>query len=147
MLNNGTVTKYNVSGTGVARSWVAKTALEIIADFNGVLTGIYTGTRQVEMADTVLLPVDSYSDISSMPYRDMTVLMFLKKFNVYTARTGQPLNIMTYRGLEAQGAGATRGRMIAYRRAMDVLKFHMPMPTGSCLFSRRAACGGWWTGS
>ena len=126
-LNNADIPRYDVeNGAGGGKAWRGKTAEEIIRDFNGNITGIYTSTKTVEMADTVLLPDEIFMDIASMPYRDMTVLMFLRANNAYTAKTGQPLTILTYRGLETAGSGGT-GRFIAYRRAADVLRFHMPM--------------------
>lgn len=128
LLNNASIPKFDVeANAGGNRSWEDKTALEIIKDFNAAISGVYVDSKQVEQADTVLLPVAAMDHIDSMPYRDMTVGIFLQRFNAYTRRTGQPLTMLTYRGLESAAAG-NKGRLIAYRRAMDVLKFHMPMP-------------------
>jgi hypothetical protein len=37
--------------------WNLKTADAIIDDVNNALTGVYTESLQVEMADTILLPI------------------------------------------------------------------------------------------
>lgn len=110
-------------------AWADKTAAEIIADINDALTGIYTGSLQVEMANTVLMPVAEQSRLATLqiPNTTMTVLQWIMMHNVYTLQTGQPLTIRGVRGLEDAGGSGT-GRMVAYRRDPQVLKMHIPMP-------------------
>lgn len=117
------------TGSGTSPLWINKTADQILKDINDALTGIYVLSLQVEMADTILLSVQDYTRIATQRLGDttMTVLQFVMQHNVYTAMTGQQLTIRAVRGLETAGAGGT-GRMVAYRRAMDVLKLHLPMP-------------------
>lgn len=113
-----------------SRLWVNKTPDEILADFNSVLTGIYTGSNTVEMADTVVLPIDSFLYIGQRRLsadNQETVLSFLQRTNAYTMVTGRPLTIRGARRLETLGAGNTR-RMVAYRRDPGVVEFHLPMP-------------------
>ena len=116
-------------GTGSSRLWSAKSPDLIIRDVNDMLIGMGTDTSQVEMANTLILPVERYQAIASTRLTDtsMIVLEFIRKNNVYTATTGQPLEIRGMRGLLTKGASST-ARMIAYRRAPDVLKLHLPMP-------------------
>ena len=109
--------------------WVHKNTEQIMEDFNSGLTNIYAESLQVEMADTVILPLAELLRLSKMQMTgiSMTVLEWLKKYNVYTFRTGQPLDIVSVRGLEtADDAGG--GRAVFYRRNPDVLKMHIPMP-------------------
>lgn len=115
-------------GTGSATTWASKTPDKIIRDVNALLTGIVTATKETELADTLILPTERFNTIASTRLTDtgMTVLEFIQKANVYTAQTGQPLMIRGKRGLLTKGAGST-ARMIAYRRAPDVLKLHIPM--------------------
>lgn len=131
LINDETVTQGFVAfnGTGNSSDWSDKDADEILADVNDFLLGVYTDTRTVEMADTLLLPIASHAALATrrLPETSMTILEFLIKFNVYTATTRQPLTIMTVRGLEDAGEDGT-GRMIAYRYDMQVLKLHLPMP-------------------
>lgn len=132
VLNDPTVpaTTAPATGTGSTTTWTTKTSDQIQADFNNALTGIITTTIETEEADTVLLPTSRYNYIASTPRAtgtDTTILSFLQNNNVYTQRTGQPLTIRGFRALENAGAGGTK-RMVAYRRAPDVLRFHLPMP-------------------
>lgn len=132
VLNDPTVpaTTAPATGTGSTTTWTTKTSDQIQADFNNALTGIITTTIETEEADTVLLPTSRYNYIASTPRAtgtDTTILSFLQNNNVYTQRTGQPLTIRGFRALETAGAGGTK-RMVAYRRAPDVLRFHLPMP-------------------
>ncbi|WP_406646873.1 DUF2184 domain-containing protein [Aliisedimentitalea scapharcae] len=116
-------------GTGSSTLWANKTPDQIIRDVNDLLTGVVTATKETELADTLILPTERFNYIASTRLTDtsMTILEFIQKANVYTAQTGRPLTIRAKRGLLTKGAGST-ARMIAYRRAPDVLKLHIPMP-------------------
>lgn len=132
VLNDPTVpaTTAPATGTGATTTWTTKTSDQIQADFNNALSGIISTTIETEEADTVLLPTSRYNYIASTPRAvgtDTTILSFLQNNNVYTQRTGQPLTIRGFRALETAGASNTK-RMVAYRRAPDVLRFHLPMP-------------------
>lgn len=130
LFNNGDVTAANApNGAGGTPDWASKTSDEIIADVNNTLAGIYSSSLQVEMADTVLLPVTQYTLIAGKPRSttsDVTVLDWITRFNVFTSTTGRPLLVRAARGLETAGAGAT-ARMVCYRRDPQVLKLHIPM--------------------
>lgn len=132
LTNNSNVTSGLVAntGTGSSRLWSAKTADQILADVNSLLTGIYTGSSGVELADTLLLPQTAFITAVTTPRSpnsDTTVMEFIMRTNVYTMETGRPLTIRGVWGLDTLGAGNT-GRMIAYRRDPGVLKLIMPMP-------------------
>lgn len=118
----------NENGATDSPLWVNKTADQIIADVNSVLTGIVTATKETELADTLLMPTERMLYISSTRLGDtaMTILEFIEKANVYTAQTGQKLRIRGKRGLTTVGDGGT-ARMIAFRRSPEVLKMHIPM--------------------
>lgn len=115
-------------GTGATTTWATKTPDQIIRDVNALLIGISTATKETELANTLLLPSERLNTIASTRLTDtsMTILEFIQKANVYTAQTGQPLTIRGKRGMTTIGSGST-ARMIAYRRAPDVLKLHIPM--------------------
>ena len=115
-------------GTGSTTTWATKTPDQIIRDINSGLTGIYTATKETELANTVILPTERFNTLASTRLTDtsMTILEFIQKANVYTAQTGQPLTIRAKRNLLTKGSGST-ARMITYRRAPDVLKLHIPM--------------------
>lgn len=117
------------TGTGSYTSWAFKTGDQIAADVNNALSGVYTSSLTVEMADTLLLPVAEMLRLATVRMGDtnMSILEWLTTHNVYTFRTGARLSIFGVRGLETIGDGGT-GRMVAYRRDPGVLKLHMPMP-------------------
>lgn len=123
-------------GTGSVTTWfdtngaMTKTAAQIIRDINGVLTGVYTGSLTVEMADTILLPYSTISYLGATPMSSTnseTVLSFLLRTNIYTQMTGRPLTIRGVLGLDTAGGSSTK-RMVAYANREDVVKLHLPMP-------------------
>jgi len=116
-------------GTSSATVWSAKTGDLINRDINAVLIGMNSATNTVEMADTLILPIERFQTLASTRLGDtnMTILEFVRKNNVYTAMTGQPLDIRGMRGMTTIGSGTT-ARMVAYRKSPEVLKYHIPMP-------------------
>jgi hypothetical protein len=117
------------AAAGGHTTWDTKTADELIKDVNDLITGQYTATKTVEIADTLLLPVGGLTILATkrLDNTDVSVLDYLKTKNVYTLMTGQPLTIRAVRGLETAGTNGS-GRAVAYRRDPQVLKMHMPMP-------------------
>jgi len=79
--------------------------------------------------DTMLLATSSLSALANkvVPDTAETFLNYIKKNNIYTARTGKELLVRDVAGLEEAGAGDTK-RAVFYRRDPNVLTFHMPMP-------------------
>jgi hypothetical protein len=117
-------------GTGSSPLWSTKTPDQQLRDMNQAITGVFTTTNETELADTVILPTArllSISTIARSANSDTTILSYLQKNNAYTAETGRPLTIRGSRALNTAGASGT-ARMLAYRRAPDVVRFHLPMP-------------------
>lgn len=132
LINDATVTASNAAATGVAGStyFADKTPDQILSDINTAIIGVFTGTNETETADTILLPTAVYQSLATVARSstsDTTILQFLRDNNAYTQETGQPLLIRGLRVLNTAAAGG-HGRMIIYRRAPDVLRFHLPMP-------------------
>jgi hypothetical protein len=119
----------NGAGAATSSDWDTKTADEILADINTLISGMWSNSLQIELADTLLLPVDAMTTLVSKRVADtnMTVLDFLAAKNLYSFQTGRPLLIRAVRGLETAAADGS-GRMVAYRRDPQVLKLHLPMP-------------------
>lgn len=118
------------AGASGQTSWTSKTPDEIVRDVNSALAGVVSNSQETEDADTVLIPTAAYLFASSTPRSpnsDTTILDFILNKNAFTARTGQPLTIRAMRTLNTAGAAGSR-RMVAYRRAPDVVRFHLPMP-------------------
>ncbi len=127
-------------GTGAVTFWVnaagvgVKTPAQIVRDVNLGLQGINLATNQVELADTVFLPVEALNYIAATPYSATTmetILSFLLRTNLYTLTTGRPLTVRSVRelGTAATTAGVTgKGRMVVYKNDENYLKLHLPMP-------------------
>jgi len=131
LINSSLPTRVDAAntGTGSSRYWADKTADQIITDINAALTGIYTGSNTVEMADTILLPPEALVWLSTSRLSNTAdnALSYLTKYNTYTLQTGQALTIRSVLGLETAGSGS-HGRMVAYKKDPRVLKMHVPMP-------------------
>jgi hypothetical protein len=117
---------YNMTGitsSAAGATFAASTPDAILAIINNALTGIFTSTQGIELADTIVLPLAEFSRIATVRLADgsdTTILDFIRRANIYTVQTGQPLNIFADRRLT--------NRMVVYRRDPQVLKMHMPMP-------------------
>ena len=129
LLNNANIPSNNVAnGAAGTPQWNTKTGDEVIRDLNDMITGVWVQSTTVEMADTIALGAESYSALTTTPRSadsDMSVLRWFQMNNIYTGMTGQPLNIVLLRGLENAATGGA-GRILAYRRDMDVLRVHLP---------------------
>jgi hypothetical protein len=115
-------------GTGSSTAWSAKTNDQVIRDINTALTGIATGTNWLYYADTVLLPPAVLVGMAGRMFQNqpITLLDWIKKYNVLTVQTGRPITLAGVRGLETAGLGGI-SRMVAYRRDPEVLKMWIPM--------------------
>lgn len=130
LFNNPNVTVVTArAGASGSTLWSKKTADEIIQDVQDALTGVYTGSLTVEMADTVLMPIGELQKLANVriPNTYGNALDYLARYNIYTFTTGAPLVLRGVLGLESAGADGG-GRMIVYRRDPRVLKMHVPMP-------------------
>lgn len=132
-VNNASVSRVDVAndGTGPSRYWSTKTNVQIVRDVNDLIGSIRTNTSEVEWANALRLPPEAFRLIATREYGSsngtLTVLEFLRKNNIYTAETGQALDIQPLRELRnASNLGG--GRMVAYRKDVEVLRFHLPMP-------------------
>ena len=130
LFNNANVIAVTAAATGTGGStlWANKTADQMIADVQLALTGVYTGSLTVEMADTVLLPIANMQLLANtrVPNTFGNALDYLMKYNLFSATTGAPLKIMGVLNLDTAGAGAS-ARMVAYRRDRLIVKLHVPM--------------------
>lgn len=132
LLNNASVDAADVAdGAGAAdTTWATKTPDEIVKDVNEALTDIYVDSNTIELADTLLLPVTSFTLIATKRLdatMTTTILEHIQRVNAYTAQTGKPLKIRALRQLETAGTSGHK-RMVAYKRSPDVVKLHRPKP-------------------
>lgn len=138
LLNSTTITSTlaPADGEGSVTFWVnaagegTKSPAQIVRDINIALQGVYLSTLTVEMADTLMLPIEAYNYIASTPYSALTtetILSFVQSTNIYTQTTGRPLTIRAQRELGTAGAGGT-GRMVTYKNDQETARLHLPMP-------------------
>lgn len=134
LINNTNVDVIDAAatGTGGSAAWADKTGDQIAKDINDALTAVYSESRTVEMADTVLLPVNEMSLLSTKRMdsagSDLCVLDWVRRYNVFTQTTGRPITIKAVRALENAAEGGDAARMVVYRKDPRVLKMHIPMP-------------------
>lgn len=121
----------NVQLDNSTTDWDTATADEITQDANEVLANVWTGSKEVHLPGRLLLPSSrwSYAATTRIVAGDtstVTILEFLRMNNLYTARTGQPLDILPV--LELETAGAVGGqRMMAYELTPENLVMKMPI--------------------
>ena len=134
LINNTAIPRMDApDGTatmGADSTWETKTPDEIIEDINSILTGIWTGSLTVELADTLAMSPEKLSFLANIRIpdgNDMTILRWIRENNLYTMQTGRPLMITFIRGLETAGTSNAE-RMIAYRNDPQVLRLHYPLP-------------------
>ncbi len=131
--NNSAVYRADVPADGASSStfFSAKTPLQKIRDLNAAITIVSRETNEVEYADTLALPPEIMDDIATTYMgsegSSPTVLERFRAGNAYTARTQQPLNIVSVRAL-ATASQDGGGRIVSYRKDPEVVKFHLPMP-------------------
>jgi hypothetical protein len=124
-----TATTAPADGAGGLTTFASKTNQQVIRDINSAMTGIATGTNWLYYADTILLPPAVLVGLAGriIEYSSMTLLDWIKQYNVLTVQTGRPITLAGVRGLETAGLGGI-SRMVAYRRDPEVLKMWIPMP-------------------
>jgi len=133
LLNNASVSAASVADPddeGVDTTWETKSADYILTDINAAITGIWTASKTVELSDTILLPLTSLALINNKRLDtslETTVLDYVKRTNIYTMQTGQPIKIMGLRQLETAGESSAK-RMVTYKRDPEVVKMHIPKP-------------------
>lgn len=109
------------SGTKV---WETKSPDEIVADLNGIVNGIVSTTKEVEQPDTLLLPLTSYTLISSKRMgdgSDSTILAHFLKSSPYITSVE-----CSHKGESAPNSEWTGKRMVAYRKDPSKLEVIMP---------------------
>lgn len=117
------ITNTNGVTSGAAATTIAAATPDgALAIINAALSGIWSDSKGIERANTVLVPIAVYADLATRRVTDtsMTVLQFIQQANVYTASTGQPLDIVGVHWLTT--------KMVVYRKDPSVVKLHMPMP-------------------
>lgn len=132
LVNDANVQRVDAATVGGGTAWGDnKDADDMVADVNLALETVRSNSNEVEWADTVRLPPTAFRAAATRRLTDsggtISALQYLRMNNIYTAETGQPLNIAPLRDLADAGVGE-RGRLVAYRMDRQVLRYHLPMP-------------------
>ena len=126
LLNNPNIPSASVpnDGTGPSTLWSTKTPDQILRDLNQFTNGIVELTKGVETPNTVLLPIEQYTFISSTPRSstsDTTILEYFLQNN--------PFIDMVDWVPELTGAGTANADVfVVYDRNPDKLELQLPMP-------------------
>jgi len=132
-VNSPLVSRVDVAadGTGSSTYWSAKSNDQILRDINDLISSVRENTSEVEWIDALRLPPEAFRLIATRRLGQgdglLTLLEYIRRNNVYTAETGQALDIQPLREL-ATASQDGGGRMVVYRRDVEVLRFHLPMP-------------------
>jgi hypothetical protein len=126
LTNNPNIPAASVPADGVGAStlWVNKTPDQILRDMNQLSNGIVALTNGVEMPNTLILPIDQYTQISSTPRSansDTTILEYFIQNNPFIT------TIDWVPELKGAGPGGVN-IMIAYEKNPDKLTMEIPMP-------------------
>lgn len=153
-VNNASVDRADVAATGDENGgtdstfWAHKTNDQIMIDINEVLARVSANSEEVEWADALRIPPEAFRLLATRRLGNgdglLTLLEFVRRNNNYTANFNQPLDIAPLREL-ATASSDGGGRMVAYRRDPEVLRFHLPMPR-RVLQPRQKAIMGFETG-
>lgn len=131
--DRGTTGLFNGANIQVDNStvdWATATGKEIAGDVDGVLSAVWIGSKEVHVPDTLLIPSNKWSILTSRNMDtgiNMSILEYIKANNLYTSLTGKPLNIKPRIQLQDLGT-AGEGRMMAYELNDENLTFKIPMP-------------------
>ena len=128
MLSTGNnIPLYTISTVGGKTKWEDKSADDILKDINGMVKYQAKLTKNVERADTLVLPASVYLDISTrqIPNTGYTVLKFLLENAPYLK------NVISAPELEADSTSTNpfnSNVALMYTNSADKFSLEIPMP-------------------
>lgn len=127
-LSNPNIPTGSVVNPGSGTEWVNKTPDQILFDVNDLFADIFETTKMKERGNTLLLPPNQYSYISSTPRSatsDTTILQYLVQNSPYLNSVADviPLNECT----AGDNPLYSNDIMVAYNRSPDKLQFEIPV--------------------
>lgn len=127
LLNQTGTLTYTIpaDGTGSSKTFASKTPDQVVRDLHGMCNAMVLTTNEVEVPDTMLMPLSLYQYVTStrMGAGDGT-LTIMKTF---LSQRDDIKTVMPWVPLETAGAGPSK-RIVVYRRAPDVLELLLPVP-------------------
>ncbi|WP_066922899.1 DUF2184 domain-containing protein [Methylobacterium sp. CCH5-D2] len=128
LANSPLVAASNVAnGAAASPLWRNKTADEIVADINDVLTASWTATGYSVVPSKLLLAPLKFSYLVSRKVSEagnISVLEYVKQNCIANAQNGRPLDIQPVKWLTGRGVGGT-DRMLAYTQQKNRVRFPM----------------------
>lgn len=118
---SGTTT-FTVTTGSAGTSWAVKTSDEILADMFGMEDAIVEGTNEVELPDTLVLPLTAFNQVKTMRMGDGidgTVLQFFLKHAAHIKRVESSTKLQS-------NSAWTGRRMVAYKADPDKLQGVIP---------------------
>lgn len=128
LINNSSVTSSIVnSGISGSSLWVNKTADEILADVNSLLTATWLAAGYAVCPGSLLLPPAQFGYLASQKVSsagNVSILKFLEENTISLRINGKPLEINPVKWLTGAGVGGD-DRMVAYTNSEDRVRFPM----------------------
>lgn len=134
LINSPVVTRVTAdphTAGGSDTTWAEKTADEILADINRVLTAVWAANDMADNAlpNHILIPVKQFGDLVSRKVGvtgDKSILTFIEENNL-TTKQGKKLVISPCKYCYQAGTNSA-DRMVAYINDSDMVEFEMTAP-------------------
>lgn len=128
LVNSADVTVTNVAN-GISGSplWANKTADEITADINTLLTGAWLSSAYAVCPGKLLLPPPQFGYISTQKVSsagNISILKYIKENSICNELLGRELDIQPVKWLTAAGVDST-DRMMVYTNDLNYVRFPM----------------------
>jgi hypothetical protein len=123
--NAATAGTQSPTGQSSSTKWIDKTADEILADVNTLLTNTWTNSGWAIMPSELRVPPVQFGYLVSQKVStagNVSLIEFLRNNSLCNAANGRPLNIQPVKWLTGRGATNT-DRMMCYTRDRDRVRF------------------------
>lgn len=138
LVNNSLVTNVGnlVAGVSGSPNWTKKTADEILADVNYMLTSVWQASAWAVMPDSLLLPPGQFGYISTQKVSqagNVSILKYIEENNLLTTSGRGKIRINPVKWLIGAGVGGTLGtlgtvdRAVVYTKDKQRVRYPMTM--------------------
>lgn len=138
LVNNSLVTNVNnlPNGAGASPKWSLKTADEILADVNAMLTSVWAASAWAVMPTRLLLPPAQFGYISTQKVSaagNVSILKYIQDNNLLVTSGKGKLEILPLKWLIGAGVGGTIGttgtvdRAVVYTKEKNRIRYPMTM--------------------
>lgn len=121
LLNNDAVVAKSNLGSVDVKTMSAEDAVNL---FNTVLESSWKATQYIRIPDTILIPPALFAALASkqLPNVDKNVLEYVLQNNIAVSNGGK-LTIRPVKWLNDSSINSGKGRLVAYTKARDVVRF------------------------